>query len=57
MDSSEHKPVLQLTNLVEGIYLFHLKVTDAKGESDMDTATVEVRPGMNVNTTPGRYTL
>ncbi|XP_073487258.1 dyslexia-associated protein KIAA0319 homolog isoform X1 [Aquarana catesbeiana] len=44
MDSSEHKPVLQLTNLVEGIYLFHLKVTDAKGESDMDTATVEVRP-------------
>ncbi|CAI9600829.1 unnamed protein product [Staurois parvus] len=44
MDSSEHKPVLQLTNLVEGIYLFHLTVTDAKGESDMDTATVEVRP-------------
>ncbi|XP_072267706.1 dyslexia-associated protein KIAA0319 homolog isoform X2 [Pyxicephalus adspersus] len=44
MDLSEHKPVLQLTNLVEGIYLFHLKVTDAKGESDMDTATVEVRP-------------
>ncbi|XP_018419291.1 PREDICTED: dyslexia-associated protein KIAA0319 homolog [Nanorana parkeri] len=44
MDSSEHRPVLQLANLVEGIYLFHLKVTDAKGESDMDTATVEVRP-------------
>ncbi|KAM5158142.1 dyslexia-associated protein KIAA0319 homolog [Mantella aurantiaca] len=44
MDSSEHKPILQLTNLVEGIYLFHLKVTDTKGESDIDTATVEVRP-------------
>ncbi|XP_068093084.1 dyslexia-associated protein KIAA0319 homolog isoform X2 [Hyperolius riggenbachi] len=44
IDASEHKPVLQLTNLVEGIYLFHLKVTDANGESDMDTATVEVRP-------------
>ncbi|XP_075682680.1 dyslexia-associated protein KIAA0319 homolog isoform X2 [Rhinoderma darwinii] len=44
MDSSENKPVLQLANLVEGIYLFHLKVTDTKGDSDIDTATVEVRP-------------
>ncbi|XP_056377269.1 dyslexia-associated protein KIAA0319 homolog isoform X2 [Hyla sarda] len=44
IDSSGNKPVLQLTNLVEGIYLFHLKVTDAKGDSDIDTATVEVRP-------------
>ncbi|XP_063779338.1 dyslexia-associated protein KIAA0319-like isoform X2 [Pseudophryne corroboree] len=44
MDLSEHKPVLQLSGLVEGIYLFHLKVTDAKGESATDTATVEVRP-------------
>ncbi|KAM4687319.1 dyslexia-associated protein KIAA0319-like isoform 2-T2 [Discoglossus pictus] len=42
--SSDHEAVLQLTNLVEGIYLFHLKVTDTKGESDTDTATVEVRP-------------
>ncbi|XP_075127010.1 dyslexia-associated protein KIAA0319 homolog isoform X2 [Leptodactylus fuscus] len=44
MDSSQNKPVLQLINLVEGRYLFHLKVTDAKGDSDVDTATVEVRP-------------
>ncbi|XP_073422232.1 dyslexia-associated protein KIAA0319 homolog [Dendrobates tinctorius] len=44
LDSSENKPVLHLTNLVEGIYIFHLKVTDAKGDSDIDTATVEVRP-------------
>ncbi|XP_025971461.1 dyslexia-associated protein KIAA0319 homolog isoform X1 [Dromaius novaehollandiae] len=41
---SDHEAVLQLTNLVEGIYTFHLKVTDAKGDSDFDTATVEVRP-------------
>ncbi|XP_075069251.1 dyslexia-associated protein KIAA0319 homolog isoform X2 [Mixophyes fleayi] len=44
MDLSDHKPVLHLTSLVEGVYFFHLKVTDAKGDSDTDTATVEVRP-------------
>ncbi|XP_063309125.1 dyslexia-associated protein KIAA0319 homolog [Pelobates fuscus] len=42
--SSYKEPVLQLTNLVEGIYLFYLKVTDTKGNSNTDTATVEVRP-------------
>ncbi|NXO82416.1 K0319 protein, partial [Sitta europaea] len=41
---SDHEAVLQLTNLVEGTYIFHLKVTDAKGDSDIDSATVEVRP-------------
>ncbi|KFP92614.1 Dyslexia-associated protein KIAA0319, partial [Apaloderma vittatum] len=41
---SDHEAVLQLTNLVEGTYMFHLKVTDAKGDSDIDSATVEVRP-------------
>ncbi|XP_072184984.1 dyslexia-associated protein KIAA0319 homolog isoform X4 [Excalfactoria chinensis] len=41
---SDHEAILQLTNLVEGIYVFHLKVTDAKGDSDIDSATVEVRP-------------
>ncbi|NWX41005.1 K0319 protein, partial [Steatornis caripensis] len=41
---SDHEAILQLTNLVEGIYTFHLKVTDAKGDSDIDSATVEVRP-------------
>ncbi|KAM8966944.1 dyslexia-associated protein KIAA0319 homolog [Pelodytes ibericus] len=44
MRSSDHDAVLQLTNLVEGIYLFNLKVTDVKGNSNTDTATVEVRP-------------
>ncbi|XP_044151462.1 dyslexia-associated protein KIAA0319 homolog [Bufo gargarizans] len=44
MDSSWNKPVLHLTNLVEGIYRFHLKVTDTNGDSDIDMATVEVRP-------------
>ncbi|CAH2284496.1 dyslexia-associated KIAA0319 homolog isoform X1 [Pelobates cultripes] len=44
MYSSYKEPVLQLTNLVEGIYLFYLKVTDTKGNSNTDTATVEVRP-------------
>ncbi|KAM6125981.1 LOW QUALITY PROTEIN: dyslexia-associated protein KIAA0319 homolog [Pterocles gutturalis] len=41
---SDREAVLQLTNLVEGTYTFHLKVTDAKGDSDIDSATVEVRP-------------
>ncbi|KAL1784078.1 dyslexia-associated protein KIAA0319-like [Sigmodon hispidus] len=35
---------LQLTNLVEGVYTFHLLVTDSQGASDSDTATVEVLP-------------
>nr|XP_013796599.1 PREDICTED: dyslexia-associated protein KIAA0319 homolog isoform X2 [Apteryx mantelli mantelli] len=46
---SDHEAVLQLTNLVEGIYTFHLKVTDAKGDSDIDTATVEVWPDPKKN--------
>ncbi|XP_016287233.1 dyslexia-associated protein KIAA0319 homolog isoform X1 [Monodelphis domestica] len=41
---SDHSASLQLINLVEGIYIFHLKVTDLQGDSDIDTATVEVRP-------------
>ncbi|XP_029098817.1 dyslexia-associated protein KIAA0319 homolog isoform X2 [Monodon monoceros] len=44
MDGSDHSTALQLTNLVEGVYTFHLRVTDSQGASDMDTATVEVRP-------------
>ncbi|XP_074128854.1 dyslexia-associated protein KIAA0319 homolog isoform X1 [Sminthopsis crassicaudata] len=42
--SSDHSASLQLINLVEGIYTFHLKVMDLQGDSDIDTATVEVRP-------------
>ncbi|XP_069827741.1 dyslexia-associated protein KIAA0319-like protein homolog isoform X2 [Dendropsophus ebraccatus] len=44
LNNSDHHAVLFLTNLVEGTYTFHLKVTDAKGESDNDRATVEVKP-------------
>nr|XP_008106997.1 PREDICTED: dyslexia-associated protein KIAA0319 homolog isoform X1 [Anolis carolinensis] len=41
---SDHEAILQLTNLVEGSYAFHLKVIDEKGDSDIDTAVVEVQP-------------
>ncbi|XP_008578808.1 PREDICTED: dyslexia-associated protein KIAA0319 homolog [Galeopterus variegatus] len=44
IDGSDHSAALQLTNLVEGVYTFHLRVIDRQGASDMDTATVEVRP-------------
>ncbi|KAH0617883.1 hypothetical protein JD844_016582 [Phrynosoma platyrhinos] len=46
---SDHEAILQLTNLVEGSYIFHLKVTDDKGDSDIDTAVVEVRPDPKKN--------
>ncbi|XP_075934571.1 dyslexia-associated protein KIAA0319 isoform X2 [Anarhichas minor] len=35
---------LYLANLVEGTYLFQLRVTDAQGRSSTATATVEVQP-------------
>lgn len=41
---SDSRAALQLTNLVEGVYSFHLRVTDSQGASDSDTATVEVLP-------------
>uniref|UniRef100_A0A3P8W7G6 KIAA0319 n=1 Tax=Cynoglossus semilaevis TaxID=244447 RepID=A0A3P8W7G6_CYNSE len=41
---SETQASLYLCNLVEGTYLFHLRVTDAQGRSSFSTATVEVRP-------------
>ncbi|XP_048204335.1 dyslexia-associated protein KIAA0319 homolog isoform X2 [Perognathus longimembris pacificus] len=44
IDGSDHCVALQLTNLVEGVYTFHLRVADSQGASDTDTATVEVRP-------------
>ncbi|XP_048364046.1 dyslexia-associated protein KIAA0319 homolog isoform X2 [Sphaerodactylus townsendi] len=46
---SDHEAALQLTNLVEGIYTFHLKVTDGRGDSDTDTAVVEVQPDPKKN--------
>ncbi|XP_058411141.1 dyslexia-associated protein KIAA0319 homolog isoform X5 [Diceros bicornis minor] len=44
IDGSDRSVALQLTNLVEGVYTFHLRVADSQGASDTDTATVEVRP-------------
>ncbi|XP_062848175.1 dyslexia-associated protein KIAA0319 [Trichomycterus rosablanca] len=41
---SEHEASLYLANLVEGTYLFQLRVTDGQGHSSTATATVEVRP-------------
>ncbi|XP_023125606.2 dyslexia-associated protein KIAA0319 [Amphiprion ocellaris] len=41
---SDSQASLYLTNLVEGTYLFQLKVTDAQGRSSLATATVEVQP-------------
>ncbi|XP_039974657.1 dyslexia-associated protein KIAA0319 [Xiphias gladius] len=41
---SESQACLYLANLVEGTYLFQLRVTDARGRSSTATATVEVRP-------------
>ncbi|KAL8182440.1 UNVERIFIED_CONTAM: hypothetical protein K2H54_056362 [Gekko kuhli] len=46
---SDHEAVLQVTNLVEGTYTFHLKVTDGRGDSDTDTAVVEVQPDPKKN--------
>nr|XP_006126021.1 dyslexia-associated protein KIAA0319-like protein homolog isoform X2 [Pelodiscus sinensis] len=43
LNNSDHHPVLFLSNLVEGTYTFHLKVMDAKGESDAERTTVEVK--------------
>ncbi|KAM6177349.1 dyslexia-associated protein KIAA0319 homolog [Erethizon dorsatum] len=44
---SDHGVALQLANLVEGVYIFRLRVTDAQGASDTGAATVEVRPDPN----------
>ncbi|XP_018432099.1 PREDICTED: dyslexia-associated protein KIAA0319-like protein homolog [Nanorana parkeri] len=44
LNNSDRHAVLFLSNLVEGTYTFHLKVTDGKGESDSDRTTVEVKP-------------
>ncbi|XP_044214921.1 dyslexia-associated protein KIAA0319 homolog [Thunnus albacares] len=41
---SDTQASLYLSNLVEGTYLFQLRVTDAQGRSSTATATVEVRP-------------
>lgn len=42
---SDTQASLYLADLVEGTYLFQLRVTDAQGRSSAATATVEVRAG------------
>uniref|UniRef100_A0A8C6TBF3 PKD/Chitinase domain-containing protein n=1 Tax=Neogobius melanostomus TaxID=47308 RepID=A0A8C6TBF3_9GOBI len=42
---SETRSSLVLVNLVEGSYLFHLRVMDAEGRSATASATVQVLPG------------
>ncbi|XP_006886496.1 PREDICTED: dyslexia-associated protein KIAA0319-like protein homolog [Elephantulus edwardii] len=49
LNHSDHHPILFLSNLVEGTYTFQLKVTDAKGESDTEQTTVEVKPDPRKN--------
>ncbi|XP_066480881.1 dyslexia-associated protein KIAA0319 homolog [Tiliqua scincoides] len=49
LHGSDHEAILQLTNLVEGIYTFHLKVIDGSGDSDINSTTVEVRPDPKKN--------
>lgn len=46
---SQTQASLYLSNLVEGTYLFQLRVTDAQGRTNAATATVEVRPGMMIS--------
>ncbi|XP_046672633.1 dyslexia-associated protein KIAA0319 [Homalodisca vitripennis] len=41
---TDTSPVLMLTNVVAGRYLFRLKVTDDQGEWDEDTVSVIVKP-------------
>ncbi|KAK3571450.1 hypothetical protein QTP86_012078 [Hemibagrus guttatus] len=41
---SDHEATLYLANLVEGTYLFQLRVSDGQGHSSTAMATVEVRP-------------
>lgn len=42
---SDTQASLYLASLVEGTYLFQLRVTDAQGHLSTSTATVEVRAG------------
>lgn len=41
---TDTSPVLMLTNVVEGRYVFRLRVTDDQGEFDEDTVSVIVKP-------------
>ena len=45
LNHSDHKAILQLANLVEGIYTFELKVEDNRGLSSTDTVVLTVKEG------------
>lgn len=47
LNHTDHEPVLLLTNLVPGRYVFTLTVTDAGGLSSKDTASLIVKPEEN----------
>lgn len=42
--NTDHEPVLMVTDLVAGRYVFRLTVTDEQGLSSSDTVSVIVRP-------------
>ncbi|KPJ18756.1 Dyslexia-associated protein KIAA0319 [Papilio machaon] len=42
--NSDKQPVLMLTNIESGRYVFELTVTDDQGESDRDAVSVQVKP-------------
>ena len=41
--TDEDKPILHLSKLVEGRYVFKLTITDDKGLSDSDTVAVNIK--------------
>ncbi|CAG4952006.1 unnamed protein product [Colias eurytheme] len=61
---SDKQPVLMLTNIEAGRYVFELTVTDDQGESSRDTVSVQVKPDplemklleMTINTPISTYT-
>jgi len=44
--NTDHEPVLQLTGLVSGHYVFLLEVTDDAGQKSTSTASILVKPGL-----------
>ncbi|CAG9111892.1 unnamed protein product [Plutella xylostella] len=42
--NTDTQPVLMLTNIEPGRYVFELTVTDDQGESDRDTVSVQIKP-------------
>eukprot|EP00112_Aurelia_sp_Birch-Aquarium-sp1_P020995 Seg554.6 transcript_id=Seg554.6/GoldUCD/mRNA.D3Y31 product="Dyslexia-associated protein KIAA0319-like protein" protein_id=Seg554.6/GoldUCD/D3Y31 len=47
LNHSDHKAILQLANLVEGVYTFELKVKDNRGLESTDTALLTVKQDSN----------